>query len=232
MKKHRDVSWLPYMAKTKNYIKWIYDQYKDHIGNSVMDIGCGYGTFVDFIKDKKRIILVEVSRDMIDRLKRKYRKNGNIRVVKHDISISPLKLAHKVDSVVCLNVLEHIKDDRSAIRNIRKNLKKNGKLILYVPAKRFLYGTLDDNLGHYRRYEKGSLEEMLISNKFRIIKSRYMNILGLLSWYLYGRILKSPKVKEKRILLYDKLFIPILSRIEDLINPPSGQSLLIIAEAK
>lgn len=220
------------MAKTKNYNKWVYSQYKDYVGNSVIDIGCGYGTFVDFIKDKKRIILVEVSRGTINRLRNKYKNNKNISIINHDMSKSPLNLAEKVDSVICLNVLEHIKDDRATIGNIRRSLKTRGKLILYVPAKKFLYGSLDDNLGHYRRYEKRELEKMLVGNKFRIVKSRFMNSLGLFSWYLYSRVLKSAKVKEERILLYDKLFIPLLSKLENIINPPFGQSLLIIAEAK
>lgn len=220
------------MAKTNNYNKWIYGQYKDYVGDAVVDIGCGYGTFVDFILDKRRIVLVEVSRSTINRLRNKYKNKKNITIIKHDMSVSPLNLVEKVDSVICLNVLEHIKDDRAMIGNIRKALKTQGKLILYVPAKKFLYGTLDDNLGHYRRYEKRELEDVLVSNRFRIVKSRFMNCLGLFSWYLYSKILKSAKVKEERILLYDKLFIPLLSRLEDIINPPLGQSLLIIAEAK
>lgn len=234
MKEHKDTSWLPYMARTDNYNRWIFKQYKDHVGNSIMDIGCGYGTFVNFIKDKKRIFLLETSSKMIGMLKHKFRDYKNIKVIRHDLSKSRPHIIKggSISSAICLNVMEHVKNDELMIKNIRQCLRTKGKLILYVPALKVLYGTLDIKLGHYRRYDKRQLENMLKHNGFRIIKSRYMNFLGFFSWFLYSRILKRGKVKEKRIMFYDKWLIPLISKFEDFVNPHFGQSLLVIAEAK
>jgi len=232
MTNNKDAFWLPYMARARNYNKWVFDQYKDYVGDSAIDLGSGFGTFVDFIKEKKSISLIEISDEAIDRLKYKYKNHNNIKIIKHDLSKSaPLQFQSAMDTAICLNVLEHVKDDESMIKNIRQCLEHKGKLILYVPAVKALFGSLDSNLGHYRRYKKAELEQMLGRNGFKIIKSRYMNFLGAFTWFLYSRILKRDKVKEKRILFYDKWFIPLISRIENLINPPIGQSLLIIAEA-
>lgn len=227
-------SWLPYMAKTENYNRWIFSQYKNYLGNSILDIGAGIGTFAEFIKRKKKITLLEISDDAIKKLKNKFKGLRNIKVIKGDLSKSASikeMLKRKIDTVICLNTLEHVKNDIAMIRNIRKCLKLKGKLILYVPALKALFGTLDINVGHYRRYQKKEIEAALKKNRFCILKSKYVNSAGVLSWFLYSRILKRDKVKEKRILFYDKIFIPILSTLENIFPPPAGQSLLIIAEA-
>jgi 2-polyprenyl-3-methyl-5-hydroxy-6-metoxy-1,4-benzoquinol methylase len=235
MPNNRDRSWLPYMARTKNYNNWIFNQYKKFLGNTIMDVGCGHGTFVDFIKERKKILLTEVSPEAVARLRRKYKKNKNISILKLDLSkdgsASKMK-KRKADTIVCLNVLEHVREDSALIKNARKVIRPKGKLVLYVPAKKFLFGTLDINLGHFRRYEKRGLETMLAKNGFKVIMSKYVNLIGVLSWFLYSRILKRKKVKAERILFYDRWFVPFLSIAEKIIPIPIGQSLLIIAEAK
>lgn len=232
--KKLDTSWLPYMAKTKNYNRWVFEQYRDHIGDSILDVGAGLGTFVDYIKNRKKIILLEIEDENVKRLKIKYKGYKNIKAIKGDLSkqnLVPEIKREKINTVICLNTLEHIKTDKLMIANIRRSILPKGKLILYVPALKALYGTLDKNLGHYRRYQKDELEQLLVRNRFKIIKSRYLNSFGTLSWFLYSRILKRKKVKEKRILAYDRWLVPIISKMESLLNLPFGQSLLIIAEA-
>jgi len=239
MKKAADphISWLPYMARTKNYNKWVFNMYKQYVGNSVLDIGAGLGTFVDFIKHGRAITILETSTQAIKKLKKKYRGLKNIEVINGDLSSSISHLPSllnkkKINTVICLNTLEHVKNDKLMLANIRRCLRPRGKLILYVPALKALFGTLDINLGHVRRYSKSELKRTLKTCGFKIIKSRYVNFIGLFSWFLYSRILKRKRVKEKRLLFYDKWFIPILSKIEGIIAPPVGQSLFIVAETK
>jgi SAM-dependent methyltransferase len=222
------------MSRTRNYNNWIFQQYSKYVGNSVMDVGCGHGTFVDFIKNKRNVLLIETSQNAISGLKRKYKKMKNISILNADLSsdfaCSKIK-KEKLDTIICLNVLEHIKNDNKTIKNFRRCLSVGGKLILFVPASKLLYGSLDKNLGHYRRYNRPEINKMLEKNGFKILKSKYINLIGFFSWFLYSRILRKKTVKVDRILLYDKLFVPIASMIEKCIQPPFGQSLLVIAEA-
>jgi 2-polyprenyl-3-methyl-5-hydroxy-6-metoxy-1,4-benzoquinol methylase len=239
MKKAADphISWLPYMARTTNYNKWIFNMYREYVGNSVLDIGAGLGTFVDFIKHGRAITILETSTQAIRKLRTKYKRLKNIEVIKGDLSspishLPSLISKKKINTVICLNTLEHVKNDKTMLANIRRCLRPKGKLILYVPALKALFGTLDINLGHVRRYSKSELERMLKRCGFKIIESRYVNFIGLFSWFLYSRILKRKRVKEKRLLFYDKWFILALSKIERLIPPPFGQSLFVVAENK
>lgn len=233
-KNNASISWLPYMTQTTNYNDWIFRLFKDYVGDHVVDIGSGYGTFINYINGHKQVISIEPSTEGYEYMKEAFKDNNNISLINGDFndkSVLDGLSGKDIDTVICLNVLEHIENDKKTISNINKCLKKGGKFILYVPALSIIYGTLDEALGHYRRYDKGTLEELLKSHGFRIIKSRYVNFIGAFSWFLYSRIKKSRIPAEKRILFYDKYIVPVVSVIESFISPPFGQSLLIICEA-
>jgi len=226
-------SWLPYMMRTTNYNNWVFGMFKKYVGKRIVDIGSGYGTFINYIKDREYIISVEPSKYCYEHLKKTFSDNKNIRIINGDLNDDTAKelSAKNIDTVICLNVLEHIENDRKTIQNINKCLKPGGKFILYVPALSFIYGTLDESLGHYRRYNKKALEKMIESNGFKIISSRYMNFLGAFSWFVYSKILRKRMPAEKRIIFYDKYLVPILSMIESIVRMPFGQSLLMVCEA-
>lgn len=141
------------------------------------------------------------------------------------------------DTIICLNVLEHIEDDLTALRHMREILERqNGKLLLQVPAHQVLYGTMDALAGHYRRYSRGYLKHQLQDAGFHIEKLFFFNSFGALPWFLNARVLK-PKTLEMGVLntqlvVYDRYFIPILRQIEALIRFPVGQSLMAVAQAK
>jgi len=226
-------SWLPYMTKTYNYNKWVFDMYKEFVGKRVLDIGSGYGTFINFISNKEYVAAIEPSEECYNYLTARFSSKKNIELVKADVT-APETLGglreKGIDTVICLNVLEHIEDDKKAVRNIREVMKPGGKFILFVPALNAIYGTLDEALGHYRRYEKKELELMLNEAGFKIIKSRYVNFVGAFSWFLYSKIIKAKSPAENRIVFYDKYVVPIVSLIENFVRLPFGQSILIIAE--
>jgi SAM-dependent methyltransferase len=227
-------SWLPYMSKTTNYNNWVFSMYKDYVGKRVLDIGSGYGTFISYIRDREYIAAVEPSEDCYKYLSSEFSKNKNIELFMSDVNAPELLekvRGKKIDTVICLNVLEHIEDDKQALKNIRGVMQPGGKFILFVPALSVIYGTLDKELGHYRRYDKKELEHLLNEAGFNVIKSRYLNFTGTFSWFLYSRILKKKAPAENRILFYDKFVVPIVSLIENFIHLPFGQSILIIARS-
>jgi len=233
-KENQSISWLPYMERTLNYNNWVFNNFKEHLGNRILDIGSGCGTFIEYYKNKSLVLSVDPSTEANRSLKKRFSGYNNIEIVKSDINDEAMLIYAKqmsIDTIVCLNVLEHISDDRFAIENIKKTLKSGGKLIIYVPAMKVIYGTLDKALGHYRRYDKGEFEKLLRAAGFSIVSSRYMNFLGALSWFLYSKILKKTIPAEARIIFYDNYLVPVVSRVESFIKFPFGQSLLIIARA-
>jgi len=134
---------------------------------------------------------------------------------------------YKFDTTILLNVLEHIPDDARALACIHRLLAPGGRLLLLVPAERYLYGTLDRALGHYRRYQPGPLRELVVGNGFEIESFRYMNLPGILGWFLNGRVLRRELLPRPQLALFNVL-APLFERCEAAIPPPRGQSLVAI----
>ena len=150
--------------------------------------------------------------------------------MKYDISWNYTQLKkYKFDTVICVNVLEHMKNDKKALENMHSVLEKKGKLILMAPAFQALYGTIDKANKHYRRYNKKQLKSLLKQCNFKIKSMAYMNLFGLLGWWYHNKFLKISVHNTKDLLLFDKL-APFLSFIEKIIPPPVGLSLIVIAE--
>ena len=113
---------------------------------------------------------------------------------------------------------------------MRRLLSRGGKLCLFVPALPFIYGTLDEAFGHYRRYTKGRLGTLARQAGFNVKKLKYFNLPGSLAWLLMGRVLRWKSWEESPVRWYDRLVIPGVRLVESLSAPPFGQSVLLIAE--
>jgi len=137
-------------------------------------------------------------------------------------------IADPFDSVVCLNVLEHIEDDLFALSQMRDSLTTGGKLALLVPAHRFLYGEFDRALGHFRRYERRELADKLEKAGFIVLDMKFFSLAAALPWLINGRLLKRDYIPSGQANLAN-LLVPLL-KLERLIGPPCGLSLIAIAQ--
>jgi len=131
-----------------------------------------------------------------------------------------------VDTVVCLNVLEHIEQDTATLSDLFYVLRPGGRIVLIVPALQALYGSLDEHLHHVRRYEKAELEEKVRNAGFVLEDVRFLNRPGIVGWWVNGRLLRRRVLPAGQLAAF-KLLLPLLKREEA--NPPSiGMSLLAI----
>ncbi|NQU16574.1 MAG: methyltransferase [Candidatus Saganbacteria bacterium] len=227
-------SWLPYMDRTNNYNAWVFSLIAPYIGDRIVDVGCGRGIFDEFLKAKEFVCLTEPNSDNYRILKHKFSSLPNFNLLKREIAEKDtldLLRNKNIDTVISLNVLEHIKDDSAFLLQLRSLLERNKKIILYVPAGKAIFGSLDKNLGHYRRYNLKEIKALLNKASFRPIFYRYVNFLGYFSWFFYSRVLRRKIPNYRRILFYDRCFVPIIAFIERFIKLPFGQSILIIAES-
>jgi SAM-dependent methyltransferase len=133
------------------------------------------------------------------------------------------------DSVVLVNVLEHIEDDRALLRTIHRILNPGGTILLFVPALPCLYGSLDEAFGHVRRYTKSALTLRLEKMRFQIVRLQYFNLPGIGPWFLAGKVLKRRSLRPSDVRMYDRWVMPWISRLERRWGPPVGQSILAIA---
>jgi len=219
---------LDIMAKASNYNKWIFEQIEPHLGDKILEVGSGVGSMTAFF-DNKKVCCVDVNDNHIKALQKKYKCHKNITVVKTDLSRNHHKIKDTFDTIICINILEHVEDDMNMLVNFYPLLKKKGKLILMLPAFKKLYGTIDEADNHYRRYNKKEIEQVLDIADFKIKDVYYMNIIGAIGWYYHGKMLKLKTHNEGDIGLFDKL-VPAISSIEKVIRPPFGLSLIVVCE--
>jgi SAM-dependent methyltransferase len=219
------------LAKAENYNTWIYENIAPFLGNRILEVGCAIGNLTRFFLDREWVTSLDISEEYCSYMRRKFRDCKNLEVICCDgASREMLNLRPRnFDTVVCLNVLEHIEADQIALRNMFEVLIPGGRLVLLVPAFQALYGSMDAADHHFRRYEKKELCNKLQQAGFQIQKIFYMNALGILGWYINGKILKRRIIPEKQLISYNKI-IPIIKKIERIFPPPFGQSLIAIAE--
>jgi phospholipid N-methyltransferase len=227
----------PEVIRCKNYHRWIYNNIRHFIGNRVMEIGGNAGYFTKFLLKKDLIISIDICDDCVEQMKSLF-LSTNIKIYKGDIceyKIVELAKNESIDTIICINVLEHIEDDFKAIKHMYHILvQSKGTLILLVPAFQGLYGTLDKSGGHYRRYSSKKLNAMLNEIGFTIKKQFYMNSIGVIGWYLNGKVFKVnnySRVVSLQIRTFDSFAIPFLEKIESLIKIPFGQSLITVCRA-
>lgn len=171
------------------YSQWMYRIYSDYVGKRIFDVGAGMGRMVSFYIDKADAILAtDINKDQIDSMRRRFADYPNFKAELIDILESDLsEYENQFDTVICINVLEHLSDDYQAVENMKSLLKVNGYLIVFVPAFQKLYSDLDRNVGHFRRYDKGRLYDIAKCKNLRIVKHHYFNMLGIIPYWIKGR---------------------------------------------
>jgi len=220
------------MARAKNYFAWQGRLVTRELGRRVMEVGCGIGNFTGTLLDRDMVIALDIDRHCTERLRERYPNRGNLHVVTCDAgnyAFSELAGFHP-DSCVCLNVLEHIEDDRAAIAGMASVLAPGGVIVLLLPAFPSLFGPIDKNLGHHRRYTRHSVGRLAAATGLRVKKACYMNLCGFFGWWANSHIFRREAQSEGQIEFFDRYVVPLLSRIEGAAPPPFGQSLFVVLE--
>ena len=227
---------LEKMARAVNYNHWLFSQAEPFLGKRVLEIGCGIGEYVRLAsKPDRHIMGIELDAGCLSMAQSRLSDIRNALLVQGNICTHGTVQEAKdfsPDSAYCFNVLEHIEDDRSALKNIARILGREAPLILIVPAFPCLYGANDKLVGHYRRYTKADLSEKLTDAGFIIERAYYLNSIGFVAWFVINRMLRQEKQSNSQIDVYDRFMIPVLRRMEGFWTPPFGQSLVMVAKCK
>jgi 2-polyprenyl-3-methyl-5-hydroxy-6-metoxy-1,4-benzoquinol methylase len=217
------------MTRAKNYFAWQARLVLPELGRRVLEIGCGIGNFTERLLNRDYVIALDEEPACIEKLTTRFRHSKNLCAMARDASDSLADLKTlRPDSCVCLNVLEHIENDANTLANMASVLPQDGAIVLIVPAFPALAGPIDRNLGHYRRYTKTSLPTVAKSAGLTITKARYMNVPGFFVWWLNAHVQRREAQSSAQIEIFDKLIVPVTSRLESLIPPPFGQSLFAV----
>jgi glycosyltransferase involved in cell wall biosynthesis len=229
---------LARLAKLEPYNRWLVGRFAPSLGSRILEIGAGFGNLTRHLIEgdprgpaRELVVASDVDPVAVEYLNGTFRDNPIVRIASYRFPLTPSEQAEirafSIDTIVCCNVLEHIEDDRGTLADMLALLQPGGRLILLVPALSWLYGTLDEQLRHFRRYEKTELVEKLGAAGFAIEDCRFVNRVGILGWYINGRVLRRRVLPRAQLQAF-KLLLPLLRREEK--NPPStGMSLLAIA---
>jgi len=213
------------------YNRFLYELIRPFVGRRVLEIGSGTGLMTKYLTRSEQLIASDLDPDYVALLRRQYALHPNVevrtvdlgRLHDHDLPRGTL------DTVLCSNVLEHIEDDRQALRGIHDVLAPGGRVVLVVPAVKALYGAIDRAIHHYRRYSRREIAEKLQEAGFRVEHLSYFNMLGVPGWWFNAVVLKRDAVPGIQARIND-LLVPWLRLERRLLGPPVGLSLLAVGQ--
>ena len=215
-------------GRLKKYNRWIWDRIAPFVGQRVLEVGAGSGTMTRFLYGRELIVATDRETPYLDRLRNAFRRRPGIIVDHLDLDTDDAgDLArYGFDTVTCINVLEHTTDDEAALRRVSDLLADGGRVIVYVPAGKSLFGTMDRGIGHQRRYEKDELIAKLQRAGFALEYVAFQNRIGKLAWWFNTRLMGRRALPSAQSRIFDAL-VPLFRAFEGT-NPSSGLSLIAV----
>jgi len=215
----------------------MFDTILPYTKGRVMEIGSGIGNISSqFVNAGIYITLSDLDSGYCGMLHEKFDREPRVRGI-HQVDLAHPSfestyngLVGKFDTVFALNVVEHIADDKRAIRNARSLLAPGGRLIILVPAYAALYNGLDRCLEHYRRYDRNTIRRLLADN-FKVMRVWYFNLAGIFGWFFSGYVMGKTTLPAGQLSLYNK-FVPLFRMADAMTFHQAGLSVIAVAERR
>jgi SAM-dependent methyltransferase len=221
---------LDALAGAVNYYRWIMESFGPRLGRRIVEVGAGVGTCSAYLLEaapQASLTAIEPAANNVPVLRERFA--GEPRVAVRQGYLDETLEAGSADTVVAVNVMEHVEDDAAFLRAARRLLTPGGHLLLFVPAVPAIFGTLDEAFEHFRRYTRRELDAKVRAAGFRVDLLRYVNLPGVAAWWLSGKVLRRRTITASAARTYDRWVIPWISALERRWSPPIGQSLLLVA---
>ena len=230
---HYEGSDLEVLFDMPHYQAWILERLAPWLSGHTVEYGAGLGAFSRHLLASgrlRRLTLVEPDVQLVDILRQRLSQRDEVDVAAADL----LTHAHSlptagVDTIVMINVLEHIEDDAEALIALRRVLRPGGALLIFVPALPALMSELDRLLGHYRRYTRRSLRALIEGAGLTIERCDYFDLPGVLPWLVINRWMGATGFDPRLARIYDWAVVPWARRLESRHPPPLGKNLLVAA---
>lgn len=210
---------------------WLFTKLAPHVRGDVLEIGSGIGNISRAVVARATTaVLSDLERPYLEALERAFGDDPRVTVAAYDLEVDPPPevAGRRFDAIVAVNVIEHIQDDHALVRRLAALLKPGGKLVVYVPACPFAYGSVDRALGHYRRYTPEGLGALLAGAGLDVERPSYMNLFGLLAWTVNGKLLRRAQISRRQLAVFERLMS--LVRLEDRFRVPIGLGLYTAAQ--
>ncbi len=237
---------LEQLSQAKNYQKWIYHAVEPYLGKRILELGAGIGNLSQWLPRRELLVLSEADEMLLGLLQKRFQ--SELLQNSHTVSVKKINLdiplknqldEYHLDTIVSFNVMEHIQNDIEAFREQIETLKSSKtadpkRLVVFVPAHGFAFGSYDRLFQHYRRYDARQFKKIFqnLDPKLRV-RTQYFNLLSLPAWVIKGRVFKDTQISPAQVRMLEKI-IPLWAPIDNLIHQklhlPLGQSLIGVVD--
>ena len=227
---------LETMSEATRYQAHVFRLLRPHVGSRVLEVGCGIGTTsLRLAEMAEQLVCIEPNLNCVSRARAAL--DGHPRITLRICHLEECSrdelLEQRFDTIVCVNVLEHIEDDIRALRLFRDlAAPSGGRVLIFVPALQAAYGPLDAALGHYRRYSKRTLRRAFDAAGLDLVTLRYTNPIGLIGWLYNAHVSGTTEHTSGQIRLFERLVAPWALPLERVAPPPIGLSLFAVGRAR
>lgn len=226
----------PGMNTADRYARYLYDCVRAWLKPPILEIGAGFGTYTQFLLQHGPVLCADIDQSCLEAIRERY-AGEHVQTAQVDLNCAEDVRAlarHRCQSAFSTNVFEHVEHDREALRNVRAALAPNAHLCLIVPSHPALYGYMDTQAGHFRRYTRRSVTQTLIEAGWQVRRTFYINALGGCGWWFNHRFLKPKPLHSRTInnqlVLYDRLLVPAARMTDWLFRSFFGLSVVAIAQ--
>jgi SAM-dependent methyltransferase len=227
---------LETMSEARNYQAHVFSLVRPHVGAHVLEVGCGIGTMTSqLLAHADRVVCIEPNLNCATRAREALAGDDRVAIrICHLEECNRAELQQqRFDTIVCVNVLEHIEDDVRALALFRDIVSgTGGRVLIFVPAVQRLYGPHDAALGHHRRYSKRTLRAALNAAGLDVQSIRYTNPIGLLGWMYNLYVSGNTEHTTGQVRLFDRFIAPWALPLERVFAPPIGLSLFAVGRPR
>ena len=223
--------WLQNLSKADAFTRWVLAEISPWLGQRVLEVGCGIGTYTaEMAVGSRKIVAMDMERAFVEEAARRLAQHPNVQLICGDATAADLPNpdSEAFDTVVLLDVLEHIEDDVALLTRLRARLGPGGHLVLKVPAMPSLYSPMDEAIGHWRRYDRRGLTEVISRAGLEVVRIWSFNAAAVPGWWWNGRVRKLRAPPGEQVALFDRL-VPVLRPLDRLARLFCGISLLAVA---
>jgi glycosyltransferase involved in cell wall biosynthesis len=216
------------VGNARSFNRWMYRRIAPYVGRSVLEAGCGIGNLTELLLESDRLVVSDFDPFYVEMIHRRFGHLENFQALTMDLArgddYAPLA-GLSLDTIICLNVLEHIDEDEEVLGHFHRTLRPGGHAIILVPQHPWLYSPTDRTLGHVRRYTEAELHAKLTRAGFEVVDQFGFNRLGTLGWYVSGKLLGRSHLSVGQMKVFNRI-LPLARLVEHI---PAWPALSTIA---
>lgn len=215
-------------AQARNWKKYFSNQIRPHIRGKVLEVGAGIGNNTATINDgtASTWLLLEPDPAMAASIEQNIQHKlypPNTRSKKGTVN----DIDEPFDTIIYIDVLEHIENDSEELKKAKDLLNENGKLIVLSPAFRLLFSPFDKAIGHYRRYNRRMFKKITPAET-DMISCRYYDSMGYFASLVNKLFLKQKAPTMRQVVFWDRRIVPVSTVMDKIFFHSFGKSIVAI----